>query len=213
LSAAGYALSLTNYWPIINGSYTDYVGGKSLTPNGVITLSADRLNSDSSGCFRVTNTPTSYASAPGGYYFTSMSFTITMWLNPLGGGGIFDFSNSGSYHLHLNYNGGQAFFEMYHPDGSQPRTGYLTTAQLPYNNTWSHVAITYSLATNTTLFYVNGNVGANNTGGMGSFDNVSRSDIWFGKNAWGGAADAKFDEIKFHARVLSAQEILNDKTY
>jgi hypothetical protein len=70
-------MSITNYWPIINGSYTDYVGGMSLTTVSGVASVADRWNNSNSS-FQTVNS--SYAQAPAGIYFPGTSFSVMMWI-------------------------------------------------------------------------------------------------------------------------------------
>jgi hypothetical protein len=93
LSAAGVNLSIANYWPIVNGSYTDYIGGMSLTPVGSVASVTGRWNNSNSSFETVSN---SYAQAPASNYFLGTSFSVTMWIkipSVLSYTAVWDFGN------------------------------------------------------------------------------------------------------------------------
>jgi hypothetical protein len=206
LSAAGANLSITNYWPIINGSFTDYVGGMSLTPMGSVASISDRFNNSNSSFETVSS---SYAQAPAGTYFPGTSFSVTMWIKiPLAQSysAVWDFgngANSNNIFFSISTNGGvMSVFS-----GATP-TSISQTSPFPMGS-WMHLSATYNVSSLTSKIYVNGNQ-TQSSPSQAQLQNVTRLYNFFGHNSWGHSDDVLFDEIKFHGRVLTAQEVWND---
>jgi hypothetical protein len=196
-----------NYWAVINGSLTDYVGGMSLTKVGSVALVADRLG-NALGAFQTVSN--SYAQAPAGNYFNTGSFSITIWTNKMDtiGQVWMDFANgqaSDNVILVSNHPSVCSYaisLEAYNTGYSLYCSGLLSTV-----GAWTHVAATYNLTSQVGSVYVNGLfVGS----GTGLVRNLTRLYNYFGHDAWNGFANLQFDEIKFHGRVLTAQEVLAD---
>jgi hypothetical protein len=143
-----------------------------------------------------------------------------MWLSAGGtsSGALFDVSNGNSVdNIHFLTNiglnstecpTGRSFFEVKSSSGATTTACPATVASWTVG-AWFHFAVTYSSATLTSSIYVNG-VLQGSAGSQLKIANVSRAYCWFGTDAWGNRLDFVFDEIKFHDRALSAQEILND---
>jgi hypothetical protein len=84
---------------------------------------------------------------------------------------------------------------------------------LPKNftlNAWNHLAIAYDMPSLTTSVFVNGVLSAS-AGGQVQVRNVTRTSNYFGYS--GTYVNMMYDEIKFHGRALTAQEVLNDFNY
>jgi hypothetical protein len=216
INSAGLAINIVNYWAVINGSYSDYVSGQNLSPIGSVTLVTDRL-SNSLGAFQTPSS--SYAQAPAGLYFASSSFSITMWVQWVSNLGsqapLFDFSNgANSNNIHFPTNNiGVCSVGNYFEVISGSAAALLCTTSAFTVGTWYHVSITYNVTNLTGYMYVNGVQTGSNVGGMKQIQNVTRSQNYFGKDAWNGVGNWKFDEIKFHGRMLTAAEVLADFAY
>jgi hypothetical protein len=185
-----------------------------LTQNGSVSLIADRLG-NAIGSFQTVSN--SFATAPPGYYFTSGSFSITMWVNIVNSSSVvlFDFGNgdpADNVDMVTNQPGycpSVAFFQVY-----SNSSGNFTCfpSALPVG-VWLHLAFTYNITSLTASAYVNGNLTVS-AGSQYTIRNVTRNSNNFGANSLGEfPGNYKFDEIKFHSRVLSAQEVLNDFAY
>ncbi len=69
-------MGCTHYWPIINGTMYDCIGGKDMMPGSLYTFSNDR-NILSGGSLDFTQG--GYTKFPPGVYFNS-SFSISVWV-------------------------------------------------------------------------------------------------------------------------------------
>jgi hypothetical protein len=200
-------MSITNYWAIIAGSSTDYVAGGSLTLPGTAALVADRFG-NANGSFQVASTPATAAAA---IYFPGASFSITFWLVSLGSSSmpIIDFGNGGNsddiYFVINNPNVCSSYSTYFQLLQSSSQT-FVCSSFTFSTSVWYHVALTYNLSSLSGYVYVNGVLKTSNLGGMGSVRNVTRSSNYFGRNCI-------LDDIKFHSRILTAQEVLNDYVY
>jgi hypothetical protein len=210
-----------NYWPIINGSYTDYISGYNLQPQSSVTLALDRLAKDTQGAFQTHNSMASSVFAPPGVYFPGASFSMAMWVKWISNSGanqpLFMFSNGGTSDsvIFQLYNGAvcafsNTYFQFYI---SGAGTTICPTASLFNVGVWTHVAVTYNYTSPVTgSIYINGILSASGTG-LIQIRNVNRSNNYFGYNSWNQASYLMFDEIKIHGRALTAQEILSDYEY
>jgi hypothetical protein len=217
INSAGYALSITNYWPITNGSYADCVGGRDLSVIGSVTQGNDRLN-NLQASFQTS--PNNYAQAPAGLYFTTGSFSITMWIQSSVNNAyqtpLFEFSNGASsdnVHFDANIYGegcaSGAYFQIFSGSSdSKVCTIFAFTVGM-----WYHISVTYNVTSLTGKIYVNGVL--TGAGTLNQIQNLTRSQNYFGKNVWAvnQFGNLMFDEIKFHGRVLSAAEVLGDYAY
>jgi hypothetical protein len=224
LSSAGYALSISNYWAIINGSYTDYISGRNLQPLSGVTLGTDRLGKDTQGAFQTYGSSTSYVTAPAGNYFSSGSFTITVWVNWMFNSGtlmqpLFDFNSAfGTDDIYFQINqagscptsnswaqifGGAA--------GTTCATVCPTSEMFTTTGVWTHLTLAYDSASQWACIYKNGNLAVCSF--VGQVRNVSRVNNYFGYSSWNYFSYVKLDEIKFHSRLLNATEVMSDYTY
>jgi hypothetical protein len=217
LNAAGYALSINNYWAVIGGSFQDYVGGQNLNPVGGVILAADRLG-NANGSFQTPSN--SYALAPPGIYFPAgNSFSITMWVLWVTNTGVAPF---------MDFGNGPAADNIYIV-GNSPTACSLSVYWSVYQNTlfnlscpttvvyyvtnvWYHMAFTYSWPNLTSSIYFNG-VRYGSKGSQYQIRNVTRLNNTFGRDSWGNYTNWRFDEIKFHGKELSAAEVANDYGY
>jgi predicted metal-binding membrane protein len=207
LSSAGVSLSMTNYWPIINGSYTDYVGGMSLTPVGGVISVSDRWNNSNSS-FETASS--SYAQAPAGNYFRGTSFSLTMWIKiafTQSHAPLMDFANGAdNNNIFLSTNTNPRLWMSVFSGGVNTDTAHA----LPFPvGSWMHLAVTYDGNSLTGKIYINSNLTVS-AGGQYQFQNVTRLYNYFGCNNYAQYGDVLYDEMKFHSRVLTAQEVLND---
>jgi hypothetical protein len=193
---------------VINGSYTDYVGGLSLVPNGAISLVADRLG-NAYGSFE--STSGSWAQAPSApYVFTGADFSITMWFKLVSYGAyqaLFDFGNGANGDSVVMFNNGNSFYFVLFNQGTYLD---LTLASSLTTGVWTHMAVVTKVSVANSAVYINGVMQANGTQVM--VRNVSRPG-YFGKDDWNNYDDIMFDEIKLHSRALTATEVLNDYGY
>jgi hypothetical protein len=191
------------------------VSAQDLSPVGGVTLVTDRLT-NSQGSFQTPSN--SYAQAPSGLYFASGSFTITMWLQN---------QNSGNYKSLFGFSSGvgtdDVAFITNLPGGGycSPYPSYMqfdttggaysqacSTASFT-NGLWYHVAFVGNNTSLTSYIYVNGTL-VTTAGSQLALRNVTRTFNYFGKDGFGNYGNWLFDEIKFHGRALTAQEVLND---
>jgi hypothetical protein len=193
-----------------SGAYTDYVGGMSLSTVGNITVIADRLG-NANGSFLTPGTAGNYVTAPAGNYFNTSSFSITMWVNQVTTSvTMFDFGNGGSsdnVQFILNYPVPNTYYSIY--NGATERTIY-SSFTFPVG-AWTHLALTYNASNLTASLYVNGNL--TGTGNSVPFTNLRRQLNYFGHSSYNWYSNVMFDEIKFHGRSLTQQEIRNDFVY
>jgi hypothetical protein len=212
LNSSGVNLDIVNYWPVIAGTYYDYVGGDDLKSNGAAFANvADRL-ANANGAFQTAGAA-SYAYAPTDFYFKGSSFSITMWVNmPITAQKVLmDFSNSVSGNnviIATNTAGtctSKAFMQVFNNAVSSTTCSSASGA----TNTWYHLATTYNILTLTSTIYVNG-VLIGSTGTQQQVRNVSRNNNYFGRDSAGNHGNFRFDEIKFHSRELSAAEVSSD---
>jgi hypothetical protein len=208
LSATGVSLSITYYWAIIAGSYTDYIAGKDLTANGGVTLVTDHTGSDTSGAFQ-TDGSTGYASAPSGIYFPAASFSITLWAYQITTSfTMFDFTVD-SANDHVEYTTSYPSFcstgSMVHLYSGGVANNFCTTSQFP-TGVWTHLAITYDYSTTTVTLYING-VSVDSANSL-NIRGVTRTINYFGRDSYNNWGNWKLDEIKIHSRVLTATEVL-----
>jgi hypothetical protein len=153
-------MAIVNYWPMLadSGFYSDYVGGMSLSTVGSVSVVADRFGNANSS-FQTPGTAGNYVQAPAGYYFSTGSFSITMWVNQVTSTAtLFDFANgapSNNIHFVLNYASTcLTYFEIYTSGSTCQRTCSSKTFPV---GAWTHLAITYNASNLTSSLYLNGN--------------------------------------------------------
>jgi hypothetical protein len=213
-------MSIVNYWAIINGSYQDFVGGSAytLTPMSGVALIPDRFG-NAQGSFQTQDMSNSCVAAPAGLYFASGSFSVTMWINWMATSAnhqpLFDF---GTNTLGVNDVIFQLIVQTYCSDKSYMSLALTSSSHVEVCTTssisvgvWTHLAVTYSIATTAINIYLNG-VPSGNLNTL-TIQNVTRTKNFFGYNNWGDTVKANFDEIKFHSRVLSSAEVLSDYNF
>jgi hypothetical protein len=126
---------------------------------------------------------------------------------------LMDFSNGvSSDNVHfVTYNPGVCSFPAYFQVLSNASYSMACMQQFP-SGVWLHVTVTYSILNLTSSAYVNGSL-ITSVGSQMQLRNLTRGTNYFGANSWGMYGNWMFDEVKFHSRVLSAQEVWNDMTY
>jgi hypothetical protein len=223
INPAGVRLDIVNYWAVINGSFQDFVGGSAytLTPvGGLVKLVPDRFGKDTEGAFQTPGSTSSYVQAPAGIYFAG-SFSITMWIKLVGDSTIlFNFGATkfmGNVQVVSNSGPCESYMAF-------QLVGYSETNNNNYSSTcllilksflvggWFHFAATYNLSSLTSSLYLNGELSVNTSGQL-PVRNVTRYQNYFGYDQWGYAGAFIYDEIKFHGRTLSPQEVLDDYKY
>jgi hypothetical protein len=212
LNAAGSLLGITNYWPIINYTYLD-VSAQNLSPVGSVAVVNDRLGNANSAFQTPLN---SYAQAPSGLYFTSGSFSVTMWIQNQNSGNLkalFDFGNGNVDNV--------GFFSNVAASGMacSPSTSYFQLTTTAYtlacssasftNGVWYHLALVSNMASLTSYIYVNVAL-VTTAGSQLAIRNLTRSSNYFGYSGFNINGYWLFDEIKLHGKVLTAQDVLND---
>jgi hypothetical protein len=155
-------MTITNYWPVINGSFVDFVGGGVLTPSSGVALVSDRLG-NMQGSFQ-TNW-TRYVQAPPGNYFPGTSFSVTMWLYmPVFAWdqiAVFDSCNAIRHdNIHFNVQYLQAYIDIVFNN----ICGIINTHTMFPIAGWFHLAVTYDITSLSGVIYVNSNVTGNSTG-------------------------------------------------
>lgn len=195
---------MTNYWPIVNSSTVDLVAGANLDsykPSFV----PDR-NGETNSAFS-TYDSLSYFWAPRGNYFSSPSFTITLWINPYETTNwvrVFDFGNGLQLHNFFISFQSTPKFTITHFQSSFFAVNRIS------NNSWYHIGLTYSNQSGFS-FYINGILTSTFTINMTNF-NQTRWVNYFGQSNWPDIPIiyAYFDEIKFFSKALSTKEVLYD---
>jgi hypothetical protein len=161
LSLTSLNLNIANYWAVLNGSYTDFVGGATLSPQGGVVFVSDRLG-NAQGSFQTTSG--SYVTAPAGIYFPGSSFSITMWVSVPSTGGVsktlFDFSNGAGADniMFINNNVGVSCSYTTYVQITSANSGSSVCVPPPFTTgLWYHLAITYNISSLTGTVYLNGN--------------------------------------------------------
>ena len=148
---------------------------------------------------------------PGGVYFDTPSFTISLWVYPVSAGAsarIIDFGSGpgltggvDNVAFSLGYSG-----TLQEPYVYLNGLNYVATTTLT-QNAWQHLAAAYD--GNTLTIYNNG-VSVMTSSVSYSLPRVTRTNCYIGKSNW--AADgyswSYFDELRFYNLSLSQAEIL-----
>jgi hypothetical protein len=209
LNAAGCSLDIINYWAIKNGSYQDFVGGDKYTliPQQCVILFPDRFGKDVRGAFKTA--VGCLVRAPAGFYFTTGSFSITMWTVMTHSAAVhmIQFGNgdwSDNVHVVTN-NPGVCSHSTYFQILSGASYNLACSSSRFEKGVWYHFAITYDVTSLTSTIYVNGKF-VGGSSGQQQLRNLTRSNNYFGH-------DWMFDEVKIHGRSLSAKEVWSDFVY
>ncbi len=202
---------LQNYWPIVNGTTKDIIGGADAFCNGRPKFSQDQFNSSKSA-LRVSNNHSFFAVPPGIYF--SGDFTVTVWCKVYSFGfwnRFIDFSVNGTNSNNIIISLSYGLNSLHHHNASFSILNdgneniHFGVTELPYNK-WFHLATV--LKGTTSFIYVNGILDSDKFN-VNIPKNVTRYMNYIGKSPWShdAYANADFDEIKIFNRALDASEI------
>lgn len=202
---------MTNYWPITDQNYSDYVSGYDLQPTYTPVFVPDRYGTPDSA-FRTNSSQ--FFSAPPGVYFGS-TFTAIGWVNTYnptdGNTRLIDFGNGPGNSSVLISISNNPYFCMNKPNKSSAlsspcniRSSSVTVPSIK----WLHFAL--SVSPTESKFYMNGVLIASAL--SSSTPKILRTQAYIGRSEW--AADAnlngEIDQLKIFNTALSADQILYD---
>jgi len=203
---------LTHHWPIENGTMKDAFGSSDMTPRGTFYIE-DRFGSQNSSLALNGG----WAEVPGGVYFNTPEFTITVWIYPI---------NVGSYARIIDFGNGKAvdnvIFSLSSGYYLKPNLAIFSgssvametqTSQTFSSNHWLFFAVTFN-GTNSRL-YLNGTLVDESTKQPFTLSTLTRSNCYVGKSNWAqdGYSHSYLDDLRFYNKSILQEEIAEIMMY
>jgi hypothetical protein len=197
----------------------DQIGGADMTQGNLTTFNTDRFGMPNSAL----NLNGGWTQVPGGIYFNTVEFSISVWIYPQQVGimaRLFDFGNGVQNNGQANNNIlvqiaqgliKQPVFAIY--TGSTGTSGttpivFLGTKLNITENTWQFLTITFNGYS--AFIYINGQQAANLTFPLYTMPTISRSYCYIGKSAWStdGYSWSTIDDLRFYNVSLTQSEVI-----
>ncbi len=200
---------LTHYWPILNGTMLDTIGSSHMTQGNLTSFASDRFGNTNSALALNGG----WTQVPGGVYFDSSEFTISLWIYPKSIGSyarVIDFGNGPSDNIIGVTLSDAATLKPYAKIyiGTIGIFKSLSNQSLTLN-TWQFLTATFNGTT--ASIYLNGTLKASDTRNQSYvLSYLIRTKCYIGRSnfAGDGYSSSYVDDLRFYSKSLTQTEII-----